>query len=333
MERVGIVAVLSACIVSLTGAVHVESHVAVIEPKLSPTLRPESDKHFFKKDYPHDLRPDPTTHHDFESPFPTIQDSDEFDKDYVKDENSDDGEWKIQNEYDRLRGKLAQARADKEKALALEKQKEKELEAARKKEAKAKAAAEAAYKVKKDREDAADKKLDKKERALSGLPGPPQGRGVDSATKNVDNEVRDLEDCQKELREARQKLKELQEVRAKAEAHEAEVEKLSDAAEEKQVAKMKYEQGLEEQVAKEQADYDKAHSTYLKEKKSLAQMEADLKKAEAKLRRFRHSEVDANGGVYRLPEKQIPLPSGAAKTSTSFAVLSVIAAATIGALV
>merc|ERR1740130_429610 len=39
-------------------------------------------------------------------PYPTVQDSEDFDKDFVKDENTDNGEYTAQSEYDSLRHKV-----------------------------------------------------------------------------------------------------------------------------------------------------------------------------------------------------------------------------------
>merc|ERR1719498_1037213 len=46
----------------------------------------------------------------FDHPYPVVQESRDYDKDYVKDENNDNGEWKAQMEYDRLRAKITEAK-------------------------------------------------------------------------------------------------------------------------------------------------------------------------------------------------------------------------------
>merc|ERR1719230_1327823 len=74
-------------------------------PAVSPSVE-QTDKKFFGKDYPWDKRPPVDVLH-FKHPYPAVQDSGDFDADYVKDENSDNGSWKAQTEYDRLRHKLA----------------------------------------------------------------------------------------------------------------------------------------------------------------------------------------------------------------------------------
>merc|ERR1740130_1131929 len=99
---------------------------------ISPPLDTTSDK-TFDKDYPLDARPKVDVFH-FRHPYPVVQDSDDFDKDFVKDENSDNGSYKAQMEYDRLRHKLAKEKADLAKALKAKTSAEKELEDAMKRE-------------------------------------------------------------------------------------------------------------------------------------------------------------------------------------------------------
>merc|ERR1719207_158395 len=70
---------------------------------ITPELEPVSDEKFFKKDYPDDHRPGPYNH--FKYPYPEVQDSDHYDKDYVEDRNDDGGYWKAQMEYDNIRNK------------------------------------------------------------------------------------------------------------------------------------------------------------------------------------------------------------------------------------
>merc|ERR1719188_1895878 len=77
--------------------------------KIVPPLQPKSHHAFFKHDYPHDHQP--TEKHAFEYPYPVLQDSDEYAKDYVKDENNDDGYWKAQDTYDKLRTKHKERKA------------------------------------------------------------------------------------------------------------------------------------------------------------------------------------------------------------------------------
>lgn len=68
-----------------------------------------------KKDLPRDDRPEVTkwhTNYDFKHPFPHIQVENDFDADFVKDENEDNGEWKAQEHYDHLRIHIAKVQAE-----------------------------------------------------------------------------------------------------------------------------------------------------------------------------------------------------------------------------
>merc|ERR1711865_248652 len=70
----------------------------------------------------------------FKHPYPVVQDREDFDRDFVNDENSDNGSWKAQMEYDRLRHKLLKEKGEVAKAKAAKDKAEHELEEAVKKE-------------------------------------------------------------------------------------------------------------------------------------------------------------------------------------------------------
>merc|ERR1719298_353246 len=86
--------------------------------KIEPELDPESDKKFFGKDYPDDRRAPTIPHHKFSHPYPTVQDSERYDKDYVEDSNDDGGYWKAQMRYDVAKTKLVKAKEGLASALA-----------------------------------------------------------------------------------------------------------------------------------------------------------------------------------------------------------------------
>merc|ERR1712039_1115828 len=98
---------------------------------------------FFGKDYPHDIQPDAKIHKEFTHPYPEMQDDNTYDKDYVKDENNDNGEWAAQTEYDHLRTKLQRQKAEQERSKQYKDELQKKLEEAR---AAEKAASDAAAK-------------------------------------------------------------------------------------------------------------------------------------------------------------------------------------------
>merc|ERR1719240_1393323 len=83
--------------------------------RINPELDPTSDKKFFGKDYPDDVR-SPAYHH-FDHPYPTVQDSDRYDKDYVKDENDDGGYWKAQLDYDAAKNALGKEQKELKQAM------------------------------------------------------------------------------------------------------------------------------------------------------------------------------------------------------------------------
>merc|ERR1712083_1275961 len=82
---------------------------------INPRLDPQSHDKFFGSDYPHGVAPS-AQGLEFGHPYPAVMASDSYDKDYVKDENGDGGEWKAQFEYDTLRTKAQQEKADQEEA-------------------------------------------------------------------------------------------------------------------------------------------------------------------------------------------------------------------------
>merc|ERR1719327_133460 len=63
-----------------------------------------------QKDYPFDKRSITDEHYVFDHPYPAVQDTGDFDKDFVKDENSDGGRWDAQMTYDTLRAKINEAK-------------------------------------------------------------------------------------------------------------------------------------------------------------------------------------------------------------------------------
>jgi len=96
--------------------------------RISPALSPASPSKF-EKDYAGDKRPAADILH-FAHPYPVVQDAEDFDKDFVKDENTDNGEWKAQSEYDKLRHKLAKLKKEAAEALKKKNDEKKELEEA-----------------------------------------------------------------------------------------------------------------------------------------------------------------------------------------------------------
>jgi len=79
------------------------------------------------KQFVADKRPEVDVLH-FKHPYPVVQDTNEFDKDFVKDENSDNGQHKAQMEYDRLRNLLNKQKQEVADALAKKNKEQKDLD-------------------------------------------------------------------------------------------------------------------------------------------------------------------------------------------------------------
>lgn len=276
---------------------------------INPPLMPVSDKKFFdgpRADYATDLRPQ--TKHHFTWPFPEVQDSNDYDKDYVKDENGDGGEYIAQSTYDNLRAKLAKQKADLEDLKRRESSANADVDNAKKKE-------EAARKIAED----AHKKAD--EAGKKGVDGP--SGDVGGLTGEVEAEIKDLEDCKEQLKKAKERLqKAIEERKAAMQAHDE-----AQAAEQKALAaeaKAKAEEDkLEAELKEEDHEHHEAKELKQVKEADLKKMETDLEEAAKNLRRYRNPDGSAttkgqNGGVYR---------SGAAESAAPMvAALAVVAA-------
>jgi len=276
---------------------------------ISPTLVPESDKKFFGKDYPSDKRPAVDVLH-FKHPYPVVQDSGDFDADYVKDENSDNGEWLAQSEYDRLRHKLTKEKDQVAKALSAREHAEKELQEAMKRDKEMKekkAAAEEAKRVAQERKRQmghaeGDAGHETSEKAGSGPGGVSSSGEVQVATAETEKSMKELEDCKKELQEAREKLKKVMEELEEARKKEKDAESVLDAADEKARVAESANGAAEKAAQEEYKEYMDAKEKYMAQQAIVAQMTTDIEAAAAKVRAMRDSE-DADGGVYPTPSK------------------------------
>lgn len=302
---------------------HVEgTHTASKErSSVSPVVE-QGDKKFFGKDYPYDKRPAVDVLH-FNHPYPVVQDSGDFDADYVKDENHDDGSWAAQTEYDRLRHKLRKEKADIAKALHKKANAEKELQDAmqRQKEARkmhenevarvrasnkakdaAKAAREAAKAVVKQVPDGTGHEAEPEEEEEQ-IPGGTFSPGdVKVATDGVQKAMDSLEDCKKELQAARERLKKLMEELKEAHQKQDATQAAEDAAVVRQKDLAAGAELSSKKVKTEYEEYMKARNEYLEQQAAVAKMEQDLKSAAAKVKAVRDAE-DRNGGVYNSQER------------------------------
>mmetsp|Transcript_26235 Transcript_26235/g.74616 ORF Transcript_26235/g.74616 Transcript_26235/m.74616 type:complete len:340 (+) Transcript_26235:60-1079(+) len=273
--------------------------------KIVPKLDPKSDQKFFGKDYPHDKSP-PPKHLAFGHPFPHVQDTRDFDKDYIKDENADGGEWQAQEDYDRLRHKIDKAKQEVEEAKAEEaKRKEKWMSAVQGETEAEKKAKEAEWEA-----DHAKEKLDrskKKVEELIGADGSKQvGGKIGKQVGNVNKEITDLEGCQKQLREAQEKLKKLLEEREEKrqrilhDQNESGIDRDYAEGEYDAARSAQYEQ-MDEALKRSVKEQEEVHAQALKEfqmsEEEVKKTEAELDKYALKLRAIRAKE-DSDGGVY-----------------------------------
>lgn len=318
-------------------------YCALANPDVSPKIE-KSDKKFFGKDYPWDKRPPVDVLH-FKHPYPAVQDSGDFDRDYVKDENSDNGYWKAQTEYDRLRNKLRKQKADVAKAMAKKARAEARLKEAMKK---MKVEEEHAAKVAREEAAARRKRQEQEAEKDKQVPGGGAGIGIESAgdsvketlkkipgglaspgaikvaTEETQKAMDDLEDCKKELAEARERLKKLMKDLEEAKKAEAAAQNTYEAAVSKEKAIEHTQEGYDKSVKDEYEEYMDARNAYLKQQAEVAKLEQDIKIAAERVKRMRDGE-DSDGGVYNTGGQK----SGAAPlvTASSAILLAVISAA------
>lgn len=286
-------AVSAAVLLSLTSAEN---------PELRPELNPSQDRKFFKKDYPDDLRPAVTGYHekyqkkyDFTHPYPVVQEDKHYDSDFVSDENNDGGEWRAQEEYDKVRIQIAKLKSEVDRLGVKEAEAKAQLEAAQAKEDAAEAASKAAETKSDDAKKDADRAQDKEDGLLASAKG---------ADAEVRKEMKQLRDCREELRQAKDALEKRSGkpaddgASASARKEEANVEETAAAAEAAETVEEKW----EDRLAREKREYEEARKRYEKEAKDVKEVQALLDQAAVKLRKFRAEEVDQDGGVYRVDE-------------------------------
>jgi len=245
--------------------------------RISPAV-PISDKKFFGKEYPNDKRVKADKYYVFDHPYPAVQDSGDFDTDFVKDENGDGGRWEAQMKYDTLRAKMQAAR-DKLKGLKEKMEAEYQEWQTAKKEAgvhtekltKAQkevettgAAAEAAAKSVNDLEGSSQKE------------GTSAGGAIGRAVKDVKKEMDDLEKCKEALAKAKERLKELIKQQADHKVAQAKAEKEEKVAAEKAAAEAKKQEEVDKKEEEKQKEEDK------KEDEKAAKEDKKAKKAHKK---------------------------------------------------
>jgi len=263
--------------------------------KIVPPLEDvASDKEFMGKDYPDDLRPGVRhfKRYDWDHPYPIVQEDSQYDKDYVKDENNDSGEWSAQHDYDVIRSKIAKTKARVDDLKRRIEAMGGDIDAIRAEEA-------AAEKAAKNAEGDADSARNNAA-GESGKSAKLQGE-EDGAAGNVKGEMGSLEKCKEELRKVEEQLKKLlKEKDAKngdANAAELALKKAAMDAELKQMSEAE----LEAKLAEEKAEWEKSQKEYEKQQQELKDTQVSLDKAAERLRKFREKEDNgkgSDGGVY-----------------------------------
>lgn len=293
--------------------------------KISPELDGSSKK--FDKDYVYDKRPAANPFH-FKHPYPIVQDSGDYDKDFVKDENSDDGSFAAQQTYDQLRSKLRKERKQLAEALKKKNKEEQEMRDALKQHDREAwerlQAAKKADELKKKHhveEEEEEKKhpgfphheVDEVIEKVTGEKDVTRKIHVEAdlqiATGEVQKKMRNLEDCKKELEAARQKLKDLMKELEDAKKKQADAEYVLDGAKRNELAEHEHGMSAKKYVETQHQDYLAAKDELAKAKALVAKLEVEIKAAAAEVKAIRDNE-DANGGVYNTGRRN-PFKSGA----------------------
>mmetsp|Transcript_29076 Transcript_29076/g.50850 ORF Transcript_29076/g.50850 Transcript_29076/m.50850 type:complete len:359 (+) Transcript_29076:86-1162(+) len=286
--------------------------------RIAPPLDPKSHQKFFKKDYPRDKNPGVSKDFKFKHPYPVVQETHTFAKDYVKDDNGDGGKWQAQMTYDVLRQKIKKERVEAQTAQKKVGAEHAELEeaAAKKKKAEIKAAEaekraeEARKEAKKAKEEAAkaeqttqkvESEMKAEEKAETEKRQAKKHKEVTEAKEKVEKEMTDLAACKAELEAAKAKLKLALEANEKqhkvdgekltaaekslAEANKGKevAEKAEKVAEAEKTELKTQEEKLEKEISAQKAEHDKAELAYKVQQKKLEQTEAELAAAEKKL--------------------------------------------------
>jgi len=267
--------------------------------RIHPELHPVSDAKFYdgnRADYVTDKRPHKDAPLHFSHPYPEVQDSHDYDADYVKDENGDSGEFAAQQKYDHLRQLIVDQMKELERLKALQKAAHDAL---------------AAHK------------------AASGPVHeavPDVGPAGDLSTKEVEAEINDLDKCKEQLRIAREKLqKAIAERKAALETYEKEKAEHEAATLKAKAAKAE-EVKLEGEVKEEDKEHKTAYADFQEKDATLKKMEAELEAAAKALRKFRDADggphtKGQNGGVYRESGAVSSTPTLAAAVVTIVAYL------------
>lgn len=330
---------------------HKESASLRSSDPINPPLKDvQSNEKFFGPagDYLKDKRPVPDKSimaklKGPETPYPALQAKADFDRDYVKDENSDMGAWKAQFEYDALRKKLDEEKADVKGAEDRAAREDKDVDAAQ-------SADDAAGKkvddAQKNVDDAGKGEQDAK--TAEDFQGPPSDeklkelkKAVEAAEEKLAKQTKAFEECEKQLAAAKKELEDLKAAQKDMEAklssdtklwveqnqkqksiklnlkknkEQAAFEKTT-AAQKKLTAAEEIKATAEKALAKEKAESDKAQANLKTKKAALKTAQEQLQAASTRLQKL-HGYTPADAAH--------PVKSSAQMTSAFMAVLTVV---------
>lgn len=306
------------------------------QQKISPPLHDvKSDKKFFgppfPADYPDDKRPVPDKNilDMVKSPgqaYPALQSKEDYDKDFVKDENSDKGAWEAQFEYDHLRRDLKKAEEDAKRAQARADAEGRDADGAQGDDD---SAAGKVRQAQKDLDEAVNG--EEKAKTAEDFEGPPSDeklkeirKAIDAAEAKYAKEQQDFLKCQKQLEDAKKELEDLKaqqkEMEAKLaadtklwaeqktvkmnlkKAHRSEAAAKVKAAMDKLTAAEKKKADADKKLAKEKAEHDQAKAKLQKEKTEHETAHKQLSKAADRLQKL-HGYKPAAAEVAPLPAK------------------------------
>mmetsp|Transcript_69244 Transcript_69244/g.225551 ORF Transcript_69244/g.225551 Transcript_69244/m.225551 type:complete len:314 (-) Transcript_69244:184-1125(-) len=250
------------------------------------TLEPKD--HFWKKDYPDDQQPAPPEEEPFDHPFPTVQDSEDWDKDFVEDTNSDNGEYKNQARYDELRHRIGPLRdavlADREKLIKTAEEVENDQKMLKSLE-------------QQEREEAAKEHVAEIHRKKFEEEGEQEMKKAMDQEEQIAKEQAELDKIKKTQAEAEEEARQ---------AGDAEKSSNKNIAEKKK-AQEETTDDLNRSINEHEALVKEAET----KEQELKRLQKEFEKAQGMLRKYRREE-DMEGGVY---PKHPPKKSGASSSA------------------
>jgi len=320
----------------------------LLSPKLSPPVKETDKQHFGTNgNYANDNRAvsEKSILDKLKGPgqpYPALQSKEDFDADYVKDENADKGAWQAQFEYDALRKKLAGEEADVKRAEERAAREGRDADAAQHDDD------EAAGRVKdaqKGADDAAHGEDDIKR--AEDFDGPPSDEKLKELKKAVDaaearniKEKAEFEECERQLAEAKKDLEDLKAMQKDLEAQVATETKLWVEQNQKQKTvkfnlKKTKENTAMEKTKKAQVKLAAAEKVQAEAEKALAKEQAESAQAQTKLQKekadYTKAQEQLAAASTRLqklhgykPVEAAPAKSGAQTTSVAIALFAVV---------